>query len=83
MPETRLGDYLPGIQVKYSEILILFHSFCGCLLSFISTTFDRAIRKKKMTSEKKVHMVAVTYKYGFNLGNEKKSVFCKVLLLKA
>ena len=36
-----------------------------------------------MTSEKKVHMVAVTYKYGFNLGNEKKSVFCKVLLLKA
>ena len=27
-------------------------------------------------SEKKVHMVAVTYKYGFNLGNEK-SVFCK------
>ena len=30
-------------------------------MSYISTTLDRVIRKKKkMTSEKKVHMVAVT-----------------------
>ena len=38
--------------------------------------------EKKMTSQKKVHMVAVTYKYGFKIGNGR-SVLCKVLLLKA
>ena len=54
----------------------------ACCPLLISTTFDRAIRKKKMTSEKKLHMVAVTYKYGFKIGNGR-SVFCKFLLLKA